>query len=151
MGHADGLSRLYHRPDASVVSVIRMTDLLNDGDDAPPAQDGTVTPLGTLETNTGDGLAQVGEQTGTAAPGDDSVTEPAVVTEPLTQVEQEEDLQEGAPLTNLSPIDVFGLDYDKFVEEQERVPWMRALRAFLKDGAENVPVSCDYGECVTAE
>ncbi|ETM34083.1 hypothetical protein L914_18754 [Phytophthora nicotianae] len=34
-----------------------------------------------------------------------------------------------------TPVDVFGLDCDKFVEEQERVPWMRAFKAFQQDEA----------------
>ncbi|KAG2948626.1 hypothetical protein PC129_g24702 [Phytophthora cactorum] len=43
-------------------------------------------------------------------------------TEPLTQAEQEEDLQGRTQEADSSPIDAFGLDYDKFVAEQERVP-----------------------------
>ncbi|KAG2777069.1 hypothetical protein PC129_g22178 [Phytophthora cactorum] len=56
-------------------------------------------------------------------------------TNPLTQAEQEEDLQGRAQEADSSPIDAFGLDYDKFVAEQERLPWMRALKAFLSHGA----------------
>ncbi|KAG3237273.1 hypothetical protein PI124_g17726 [Phytophthora idaei] len=55
-------------------------------------------------------------------------------TEPLTQAEQKEDLQGRTQKADPSPIDAFGLNYDKFVAEQERVPWMRALKAFLNDG-----------------
>ncbi|KAG2773833.1 hypothetical protein Pcac1_g15547 [Phytophthora cactorum] len=60
-----------------------------------------------------------------------------VATEHLTQAEQEEDLQGRAANANAepSPIDAFGLDYDKLVLEQERIPWMRTLMAFLENGA----------------
>ncbi|KAG2900390.1 hypothetical protein PC117_g21987 [Phytophthora cactorum] len=110
MGHADGLSRLYHRPGASVAGAFRMSDLLNADENDASIRDGTQTQDGTINRNATDVSVAVGEP-------------------------NEEDLQGRTQVTDPSPIDAFGLDYDKFVAEQERVPWMRAVKAFLSDGA----------------
>ncbi|ETM47977.1 hypothetical protein L914_07435, partial [Phytophthora nicotianae] len=141
------LSRLYNRPDVGRVGAIRMADPLNDvpedgadlGTPSPGVTrtlEGTPDPGGTTIRNAEEGVVQVGEHLETAVPGDGTLwSGPLERDEPLTQAEQEEDLQSGAPLVHPSPVNVFGLDCDKFVEEQERVPWMRALKAFLRDGA----------------
>ncbi|ETP00315.1 hypothetical protein F441_22269 [Phytophthora nicotianae CJ01A1] len=143
----DSLSRLYNRPDVGRVGAIRMADPLNDvpedgadlGTPSPGVTrtlEGTPDPGGTTIRNAEEGVVQVGEHLETAVPGDGTLwSGPLERDEPLTQAEQEEDLQSGAPLVHPSPVNVFGLDCDKFVEEQERVPWMRALKAFLRDGA----------------
>ncbi|KAI9992888.1 hypothetical protein PInf_014826 [Phytophthora infestans] len=101
-----------------------MKDLLNEDRNDPPDKNGTILVEQTENWNETDGSVPVGETTdGVVSSGE------------LTQEEQEEELQAGAPSTLPSAVDVFGLDYGKFMEEQERVPWMRAMKAFLKDGA----------------
>ncbi|KAG3144485.1 hypothetical protein PC128_g24382 [Phytophthora cactorum] len=35
----------------------------------------------------------------------------------------------------VSPIDVFGLHQERFIEEQKRTPWIQAMIAFLENGA----------------
>ncbi|KAG1695900.1 hypothetical protein DVH05_019255 [Phytophthora capsici] len=104
-----------------------MSDLLNANADASRDQEGTPMPSGNA---TGTSVA-VGEPD-QAVP---TVADASVDPEPLTQAEQEEDLQGGATPTTPSPVDEFGLDYDKFVAEQDRLPWMKALKAFLQSGA----------------
>ncbi|OWY98690.1 Retrotransposon Polyprotein [Phytophthora megakarya] len=56
-------------------------------------------------------------------------------TEPLTQEEQEDDEDGRLVMSNPSQLDLFGLDTVKFIKEQNRTHWMRALKAFLMDGA----------------
>ncbi|ETN24886.1 hypothetical protein PPTG_20840 [Phytophthora nicotianae INRA-310] len=98
--------------------------------------EGTPDPGGTVVWNAGEGVVPVGEHLKTTVPGDGTPRNGSLEPdEPLTQAEQEEDLQGGAPLMHPAPVDVFVLDCDKFVEEQGRVPGMRALKAFLEDGA----------------
>ncbi|KAG2793904.1 hypothetical protein PC129_g18883 [Phytophthora cactorum] len=139
MGHADGLSRLYHRPGASVVGAIRMSDLLNANENDASIRDGTQTQDGTINRNATDVPVAVGEPNvtprGEPAEGVPPSEEAPMGTKLLTQAEQEEDLQGRTQEVDPSPIDAFGLDYDGFVAEHERVPWMRALKAFLNDGA----------------
>ncbi|RAW20510.1 hypothetical protein PC110_g23048, partial [Phytophthora cactorum] len=139
MSHADGLSRLYHRPGASVVGAIWMSDLLNADENDASIRDGTQTQDRTIYRNATDVPVAVGElnvtPSGEPAEGVPPSEEAPMETKPLTQAEQEEDLQGRTQEADPSPIDAFGLDYDKFVAEQERVPWMRALKAFLHDGA----------------
>ncbi|OWZ16731.1 hypothetical protein PHMEG_0009426 [Phytophthora megakarya] len=53
----------------------------------------------------------------------------------VTQEEQEED-EEGLEEADWrANEDIFGLDSEKFVEEQLRTPWMIAIKAFLESGA----------------
>ncbi|OWY99808.1 hypothetical protein PHMEG_00029132 [Phytophthora megakarya] len=35
----------------------------------------------------------------------------------------------------VSPIDVFGLDQDRFIDEQYQTPWIMAMIVFLESGA----------------
>ncbi|KAG3207414.1 hypothetical protein PC128_g155 [Phytophthora cactorum] len=137
MGQADGLSRLYHRP--GVVGAIRMSDLLNAEENDAAIKDETQTEDGTINRNATDVPVAVGEPnvtpSGESAEGVAPSWEAPMGTEPLTQTEQEEDPQGRTQETDPSPIDAFGLAYDKFVAEQERVPSMRALKAFLNDSS----------------
>lgn len=53
--------------------------------------------------------------------------------DPQREQEEEERLEPGnAPL---SPLDMVGLDSERFRVEQQRTPWIQALVAFLQDGA----------------
>ncbi|KAJ8527388.1 hypothetical protein ON010_g14873 [Phytophthora cinnamomi] len=47
--------------------------------------------------------------------------------------DDDEDLDAERPAT--SPVDVFGLDRERFVDEQKRTPWIQAVVAFLEHGA----------------
>ncbi|KAG3196935.1 hypothetical protein PC128_g7239 [Phytophthora cactorum] len=120
MGHADGLSRPYHLPGASVVGAIRMSDLLIAGENDASIRDGTQTQDGTINRNATDVPVAVGEpnvtSSGESAEGVPPSGEAPIGTEPLTQAEQKEDLQGRAQKADPSPIDAFGLDYDKFVD-----------------------------------
>ncbi|KAG3160208.1 hypothetical protein PC128_g21167 [Phytophthora cactorum] len=111
MGHADGLSRLYHRPGASVVSAIRMFDLLNAGENDASIRNGTQTQNGTINRNATDVPVAVGEPNVTPsvepAEGVPPSEEVPMGTEPLTQAEQEEDLQGRTQEADPSPIDAF--------------------------------------------
>ncbi|KAG3129193.1 hypothetical protein PI126_g21074 [Phytophthora idaei] len=116
-----------------------MSDLLNAGENDASIRDGTQTQDGRINRNATDVPVAVGEPnvtpSGESAEGVPPSGEAPMGTEPLTQAGQEEDLQGRTQKADPSPIDAFGLDYDKFVAEQKRVPWMRALKAFLNDGA----------------
>jgi hypothetical protein len=50
---------------------------------------------------------------------------------PLSQEEQEEEEDGAMPRPDTFLVDDFGLDVEKFVQEQERTPWMRELKVFL--------------------
>ncbi|OWY93700.1 hypothetical protein PHMEG_00036810 [Phytophthora megakarya] len=52
-----------------------------------------------------------------------------------TQEEQEEDEEGLEEVDWRSNEGTFGLDSEKFVEEQLRTPWMTAMKAFLESGA----------------
>ncbi|KAG3088115.1 hypothetical protein PI124_g17146 [Phytophthora idaei] len=97
MGHADGLSRLYDRPGASVVGVIRMSDILNTDENDASIIDGTQPQDGMINRNATDVPVAVGESnvtpSGEPAEGVPPSEEAPMGTEPLTQAEQEEDLQ----------------------------------------------------------
>ncbi|KAG3147717.1 hypothetical protein PI126_g12774 [Phytophthora idaei] len=116
MGHADGLSRFYHRPDSSVVGAIRMSDLLNADENDASTRDGTQTQDGTINRNATDIPVVVGEPnvtpSGEPAEGVPPSEEAPTGTKPLTQAEQEEDLQGRTQEADPSPVDAFGLDYD---------------------------------------
>ncbi|KAG3145333.1 hypothetical protein PC128_g24245 [Phytophthora cactorum] len=137
MGHADGLSRLFHRP--GVAGAIRMSDLLNADENDAAIKNRSQTDDGTINRNATDVPVAVGEPnvtpTGELAEGVAPSGEAPMGTEPLTQAEQEEDQQGRTQEADPSPIDAFGLACDKFVAEQERVPSMRALKAFLNDSS----------------
>ncbi|KAG2985710.1 hypothetical protein PC120_g23983 [Phytophthora cactorum] len=100
MGHADGLSRLHHRPNGGVVSVIRMTDLLNaeENDAGRKVPDEMTEGTPTRSANNEDVRAKGGETAeGEGNASSDGV--PAgenvpVGAELLTQDEQEKDQQE---------------------------------------------------------
>ncbi|KAG3077249.1 hypothetical protein PI124_g20146 [Phytophthora idaei] len=131
--------KVHHRPGASVVGAIRMSDLLNADENDASIRDGTQTQDGRINRNATDVPVAVGEPnvtpSGESAEGVPPSEGAPMGTELLTQAEQEEDLQGRTQEANPSPIDAFGLDYDGFVAEQERVPWMRTLKAFQNDGA----------------
>ncbi|KAG3068028.1 hypothetical protein PI124_g19541 [Phytophthora idaei] len=97
MGHGDGLSRLYHRHGASVVGAIRMFDLLNADENDASIRYGTQTQDETIDRNAADALVAVGEPNvtpdGESAEGVPPSEEAPMGTEPLTQAEQEENLQ----------------------------------------------------------
>ncbi|KAG4041650.1 hypothetical protein PC123_g22833 [Phytophthora cactorum] len=137
MGHADGLSRLFHRP--GVAGAIRMSDLLNADENDAAIKNRSQTEDGTINRNATDVPVAVEEPnvtpTGELAEGVAPSGEAPMGTEPLTQAEQEEDQQGRTQEADPSPIDAFGLACDKFVAEQERVPSMRALKAFLNDSS----------------
>jgi hypothetical protein len=141
MGHADGLSRLRQLP---MVAAVTMRDLLNPpgpGDDASEAP--TEGREGAPETSTpaDPGAAvEVGEHTdGEASPDPerDADEDAAEGVRRLSQEEQEED-DSGRPAAERSVLDAFGLDSEKFLEEQGRTPWMVAMKAFLECGALSV-------------
>ncbi|KAG2988826.1 hypothetical protein PC120_g23289 [Phytophthora cactorum] len=64
-----------------------------------------------------------------------TTTEVAAEDPQPTQQEREEDEMDGAVRPSPSPEDTFELDSERFAEEQARAPWIRAMKAFLKDGA----------------
>ncbi|OWY91079.1 hypothetical protein PHMEG_00040496 [Phytophthora megakarya] len=75
------------------------------------------------------GVDDVGEQTPEGSLRE--LDQPRVV----TQEEQEEDEEGLEEVEWRSNEDTFGLDSEKFVEEQLRTPWMIAMKAFLESGA----------------
>ncbi|RAW38522.1 hypothetical protein PC110_g5239 [Phytophthora cactorum] len=101
-----------------------MSDLLNAEENDAAIKDETQTEDGTINRNATDVPVAVGEPnvtpSGESAEGVAPSWEAPMGTEPLTQTEQEEDPQGRTQETDPSPIDAFGLAYDKFVAEQER-------------------------------
>ncbi|KAG1683654.1 hypothetical protein DVH05_017834 [Phytophthora capsici] len=145
MGHVDGLSRLL----SDTVTALTMRDLLNpDGGEHPSSvgdQYGTVVGNSTVD-NCGDGTddpaiddglpPSVGELN--EADGDRVVDgEPADghVDDPGDRSLREDIGIEPSARAEWSPVDRFGLDREQFVKEQQEVPWIKALVAFLRDGA----------------
>ncbi|KAG1688772.1 hypothetical protein DVH05_003082 [Phytophthora capsici] len=145
MGHVDGLSRLL----TDTVAALTMRDLLNpDGGEHPSSageQNGTVVGNGTAD-NRGDGTddpvgddgfpSSVGELNG--ADGDrvmDGEEADGHVDDPESGSLREDIGIEPSTRAGWSPVDRFGLDRDQFVKEQQEVPWIKALVAFLQDGA----------------
>lgn len=119
MGHVDGLSRL---PVGKVVA-LTMNDLLNPDDDA-------VGPSSVGEHSSPEADEEV-EYADRAAgdPADGHVDDPGPVG--LREDPVREEVGPVAP----SPVDQFSLDREQFVSEQLEVPWIKALVAFLLDGA----------------
>ncbi|GMF21075.1 unnamed protein product [Phytophthora fragariaefolia] len=154
LGHVDGLSRL---PSASGCA-ITIDDLLN----ADKAQDGSVPMIsGGIEQPTvpgsepaypapGESPASVGESPTPVLPTE-QMTNPeniliaahALAGEPsaLTEASEEgaEEFEEEGPDDEMersfTSVDEFGLNQEKFVEEQKASPWIGAMRAFIEDGA----------------
>ncbi|GMF49675.1 unnamed protein product [Phytophthora fragariaefolia] len=122
MGHVDGLSRLY----SDSVCAVSMADLLNDADTdercTPLVGEGSAGDVRDSETPNvypgpaGHGSAEVGE----SGPVEGDLAEPS-----------------GVPTDQLlvSPVDGFGLQQDRFLAEQRRTPWIRAVLAYLESGA----------------
>ncbi|KAE8988258.1 hypothetical protein PR002_g21821 [Phytophthora rubi] len=64
----------------------------------------------------------------------------ATIDDVAGEVSDDGDTDEDPPLddedkTASSPVDAFGLDSERFKEEQRRTPWIQALIAFLESGA----------------
>ncbi|KAG6612102.1 uncharacterized protein IUM83_15004 [Phytophthora cinnamomi] len=134
MGHVDGLSRLY----SYTIAAISMTDLLNDADldvrnsalvgkggrtRSPAALSGASfsdTPAATHRS------VEVGERESQDADALD-LTSPSLNSNEVGLSSSEQLL--------VSPVDVFGLQQDRFVEEQRRTPWILAMIAYLESGA----------------
>ncbi|GMF42734.1 unnamed protein product [Phytophthora fragariaefolia] len=115
MGHVDGLSRL----PVNTVAALSLRDLLNPED--------TVEDV--LPTS-------VGEQAG--AEDDRSVGgERADGHIDDEYPDRPNEVMSGDAVGNppRTPVDRFGLDLDQFVQAQQEVPWVKALVAFLLDGA----------------
>ncbi|KAG3139704.1 hypothetical protein PC128_g25325 [Phytophthora cactorum] len=106
MGHVDGLSRLH----SQMIGVLSMANLLND------VEDGRGNPVPVGELHAPNPAAKEARALGDfpGGPTDDH--------EPPKQL-------------LLTPVDIFGLQQDRFVEEQMRTPWIPALIAFLKNDA----------------
>ncbi|GMF40664.1 unnamed protein product [Phytophthora fragariaefolia] len=122
MGHVDGLSRLH----SDSVCAVSMADLLNDADTderhTPLVGEGSAGDDRDSETPdvypgpAGRGSAEVGE----SGPAEGDLAESS-----------------GVPTDQLlvSPVDVFGLQQDRFLAEQRRTPWIQAMLAYLESGA----------------
>ncbi|KAE8876932.1 hypothetical protein PF003_g38990 [Phytophthora fragariae] len=161
MGHADGLSRLH----SETICALTISDLLNDdstppsegsvpvGEAPPPSSliesspTETERPGGALDKAMRaamDALNTVGEPPASADPperGDDVPDNlGAPVDDVVDEAPEDGDADDGPPFDNegqtaSSPVDVFGLDPERFKEEQRRTPWIQALIAFLESGA----------------
>ncbi|KAE8951649.1 hypothetical protein PF011_g32906 [Phytophthora fragariae] len=90
-----------------------------------------------------DALNTVGEPPASADPperGDDVPDNlGAPVDDVVDEAPEDGDADDGPPFDNegqtaSSPVDVFGLDPERFKEEQRRTPWIQALIAFLESG-----------------
>ncbi|KAE8986476.1 hypothetical protein PR002_g22342 [Phytophthora rubi] len=118
MGHVDGLSRL----PTDTVAALTMRDLLN-----PEAADS-----GTFSSSVGEQDGEVpipttGGEGGEYADGHVDESDPGLPNEDVGASPDD------APRP--SPVDQFGLDFELFVRAQQDVPWIKALVAFLLDGA----------------
>ncbi|GMF28614.1 unnamed protein product [Phytophthora fragariaefolia] len=151
MGHADGLSRLH----TDTVCALTIADLLNDVSSPPgegpfPVGEGSTTgpndedmmassPVtdGALDEAVRaamDALDEVGERS--ASPPPVNPRTDAVDDAPGDFADTDDDeLQDAVGQTASSSVDHFGLDWERFQEEQKRSPWIQALLAFLEDGA----------------
>ncbi|GMF53511.1 unnamed protein product [Phytophthora fragariaefolia] len=111
MDHMDGLSRL----PTDTVATITMRDLLN--------------PEGTAD----DVLpSSVGEP---PAVNEDGELVDGHVDDVEPELRNEEDDVDHSRYVPVSPVDRFSPDREQFVREQQEIPWVRALVAFLVDGA----------------
>ncbi|KAE8879464.1 hypothetical protein PF003_g36339 [Phytophthora fragariae] len=130
MGHVDGLSRLQMES----VNALTMADLLNperSEENGVPSSVGE--PSETVPEPEVAGPASEGRSDSGSEPEleDDDELELEYATEP-TEVETGE--ASATPVTP-SSVDVFGLDSELFLAEQQEVTWIRALVALLQDGA----------------
>jgi hypothetical protein len=141
MGHVDGLSRL----PMDSVNALTLEDLLNP---APTMADLLNPEPSSVEPEV---PSSVGERNGTAAEGEDAEYtegEPEDGTDAIEFEDDEElglefaagptDMETGdaSPMpTPPSQVDLFGLDSEQFLKEQQKVPWIKALIALLDDGA----------------
>ncbi|OWZ07023.1 hypothetical protein PHMEG_00020639 [Phytophthora megakarya] len=130
MGHVDGLSRLH----AETINAVTMADLLNDADPGGdssdevggtdtrvPAEEGTVRETRSVPAE-GTTRNNDLERRGSTEVGGGSARSPRPPQDPGQQL-------------MVSPVDLFGLQQERFVEEQKRTPWIMAMLAYLKDGA----------------
>ncbi|GMF40671.1 unnamed protein product [Phytophthora fragariaefolia] len=115
MGHVDGLFRLPVNP----VAALSLRDLLNPED---TVEDVLPTSVGE-HAGAEDGRSLGGER----ADGHVDDEYPDRPNEVMSG-----DAAGSPPRT---PVDRFGLDFDQFVQAQQEVPWVKALIAFLLDGA----------------
>ncbi|OWY97202.1 polyprotein [Phytophthora megakarya] len=158
MGHVDGLSRLH----TTAIAPVTMADLLNDSNSDSDSQVQvrermlTMTDLLNDSGSNTDGSTQVRESD--HAVDDDSCLVPTPglieVREHESVVDLPDSVPDGVPderpqstpgdvrvLDEVveaqvsSPVDEFGLDRFRFIEEQKRAPWILALIAFLEDRA----------------
>ncbi|GMF60132.1 unnamed protein product [Phytophthora fragariaefolia] len=115
MGHVDGLSRL----PVNTVAALSLRDLLDSED----------TVEAVLPTSVGE---QAGAEDDRSLGGEraDGHVDDEYPDQPNEVVSG--DAAESPPLT---PVDRFGLDFDQFVQAQQKVPWVEALVAFLLGGA----------------
>ncbi|KAE8905940.1 hypothetical protein PF006_g10126 [Phytophthora fragariae] len=140
MGHADGLSRLH----SDTICALTIADLLNDDSPLPDES-----PVAVGE---GSFPGPNDEDTAANSPATDEALDEAVraamdalneVGEPSASppsVNPGSDAVDDAPdavwsTAASSSVDLFGLDRERFQEEQKRTPWIQALIAFLEDGA----------------
>lgn len=111
MGHVDGLSRSHNQ----TINAIAMAELLNDADESSPStvEVGETAPFDSTLLPTGSLLQSAGDSSLIVPPDEEGATDQCLV----------------------SPVDVFGLQQTRFVEEQKRPPWIQAMIAFLSDEA----------------
>ncbi|KAE9200610.1 hypothetical protein PF004_g18959 [Phytophthora fragariae] len=119
LGHVDGLSRL----PMDTVAALTMRDLLN--------------PEGTVDDVLPSSVGEQPEVIGGEMDGDDALGERADGHVDDDELDRpNEDVGNSSETDALmSPVDRFGLDFEQFVGEQREVPWIKALVAFLLDGA----------------
>ncbi|KAE9333720.1 hypothetical protein PF008_g14316 [Phytophthora fragariae] len=152
MGHADGLSRLH----SDTICALTIADLLND--DPSPPEEGPI-PVGEGSSpGMNDGNSSTSPPVANEALDDavraamDALSEVGEPSAPLPSASSEHDAGNDAPgaladavddelpdddvaQTASSSVDLFGLDRERFQDEQKRTPWIQALIAFLEDGA----------------
>ncbi|OWY94548.1 LOW QUALITY PROTEIN: Retrovirus-related Pol Polyprotein from transposon 412, partial [Phytophthora megakarya] len=158
MGHVDVLSRLH----TTTIAPITMADLLNDSNSDSDSQVQvrermlTMTDLLNDSSSNTNGSPQVRES-GHAVDGDSCLV-PAPDLIEVREHESVDDLADSVPdcvpderpqptpgdvrvLDEVvepqvsSPVDEFGLDMFRFIEEQKRTPWILVLITFLEDRA----------------
>jgi hypothetical protein len=150
LGHVDGLSRL----PIDSVNALTLGDLLNP---APTMADLLNPEPSSVEPEV---PSSVGERNGTAPVGEDEETKEGEREDGTDDVEfgvgsddgeleDDEDLElefadepldvetgDASPMpTPPSQVDLFGLDSAQFLEEQQKVSWIKSLIALLEDGA----------------
>ncbi|KAE9190402.1 hypothetical protein PF004_g21913 [Phytophthora fragariae] len=152
MEHADGLSRLH----SDTICALTIADLLNDhssspeessvpvGEGSSPGQDdesaaasspGTDKALNEAVQVAMDALNEVGEPPATLSSANSEPDAANDDDDALADAVDDEILEGDVTQTASSSVDLFGLDRERFQEEQKRTPWIQALIAFLEDGA----------------